>query len=166
MSRCLMAFWLGCLVAWWRSGQDVWLTICPIPLCRVWKRLKQAGQTPESIFQAATYHGILAMGLPQDTKPLKSCSGNRAKMLLKSHLRIKCHSQYIKVIRLRQHSRRFWWTFGVNGKLKYTHTPISWTCLFQFPINPLICRKWLQKCYPKDDNNNNRIWLSNSTKEG
>ena len=22
--------------------------------------------------------------------------------------------------------------------------------LFQFPIKPLICRKWLEKCYPKD----------------
>ena len=43
-------------------------------------------------------------GLPQDTKPLRSCSGNRAKMLLKTHLRLKCHSQYNKVIRLLQHS--------------------------------------------------------------
>ena len=33
-------------------------------------------------------------GHPQDTKPLRSCSGNRAKMLLKSDLGIKCHSQY------------------------------------------------------------------------
>ena len=31
---------------------------------------------------------------PQDTKPLKSCFGNREKMLLKSHLGIKCHSLY------------------------------------------------------------------------
>ena len=43
-------------------------------------------------------------GLPQATKPLRSCSGNRAKMLLKIHLGIKCHSQYNKVIRLLQHS--------------------------------------------------------------
>ena len=42
--------------------------------------------------------------LAQDTKPLRSCSGNRAKMLLKSLLGIKCHSQYNKVIRLLQHS--------------------------------------------------------------
>ena len=41
-------------------------------------------------------------GLPQDTKPLRSCSGNRGKMLLKSHLGIKCHLQYNKVIRLLQ----------------------------------------------------------------
>ena len=31
-------------------------------------------------------------GLPQDTKSLRSCSGDRAKMLLKGQLRIKCHS--------------------------------------------------------------------------
>ena len=37
--------------------------------------------------------------LPQDTKPLRSCSGNRAKMLLKSHFGIKCHTQYNTVIR-------------------------------------------------------------------
>ena len=39
-------------------------------------------------------------GLPQDTKSLRSFSGNWAKMLFKSHPGIKCHSQYIKVIRL------------------------------------------------------------------
>ena len=43
-------------------------------------------------------------GLPQDTKPLKSCSGKRAKMFLKSPLGINRHSQYNKVIRLLQHS--------------------------------------------------------------
>ena len=59
---------------------------------------KLAGQKPESISQEAIYHEILA-GLPQDTKYLRSCSGNRAKMLLKNHLGIQCHSQYIKVIR-------------------------------------------------------------------
>ena len=39
-------------------------------------------------------------GLPHDTKPLRSFSGNWVKMLLKSHLGIKCHTQYNKVIRL------------------------------------------------------------------
>ena len=43
-------------------------------------------------------------GLPQDTKPLRCCFGNRAKMRLQSHLGIKCHSQYNKAIRLLQHS--------------------------------------------------------------
>ena len=44
-------------------------------------------------------------GLPKDTKPLRSCSGNRAMMLLKRHLGIKRrHSKYIMVIRLLQHS--------------------------------------------------------------
>ena len=43
-------------------------------------------------------------GLLQDNKLLKSCCGNRVKMLLKSHLGIKRHSQYNKVIRLLQHS--------------------------------------------------------------
>ena len=42
-------------------------------------------------------------GLPKDTKPLRSCSGNRAKLLLESHPRIKCHSQYHLVIRLLQY---------------------------------------------------------------
>ena len=43
-------------------------------------------------------------GLPQDTKSLLSCSGNWAKMLLKGHLWIKCHSQNNKVIGLLQYS--------------------------------------------------------------
>ena len=42
--------------------------------------------------------------LSLDTKSLRSCSGNRAKMLLKGHIGIKCHSQYNKVIRLLQYS--------------------------------------------------------------
>ena len=37
-------------------------------------------------------------GLTQVTKSLRRCSGNWTKMLLKGHLRIKCHSQYNKVI--------------------------------------------------------------------
>ena len=37
------------------------------------------------------------------TKSLRSCSEDRAKMLLKGQLRIKCHSQYIQIIRLLQH---------------------------------------------------------------
>ena len=41
-------------------------------------------------------------GLPQDTKSLRSCSGDRAKMLLKGQLRIICHSQYIQIVRLLQ----------------------------------------------------------------
>ena len=43
-------------------------------------------------------------GLLQDTKPLRSFSGNRAEMFLKSNHGIKCDSKYIKVIRLLQHS--------------------------------------------------------------
>ena len=39
-----------------------------------------------------------SLGPPQDTKSLRSCFGNRAKMLLKSHLGIECHSQYFKII--------------------------------------------------------------------
>ena len=46
--------------------------------------------------------------LPQDTKSLRSCSGNREKMLLKGQLRIKCHSQYIKIVRLLQHNGSGW----------------------------------------------------------
>ena len=43
-------------------------------------------------------------GVPKDTKSLKSCFGNPAKMLLKSLLWIECNSQYIKVITLLQQS--------------------------------------------------------------
>ena len=34
---------------------------------------------------------MYSSGLPRDTKPLRSCSENRPKMLLKSHLLIICH---------------------------------------------------------------------------
>ena len=37
-------------------------------------------------------------------KSYRRCSRNRAKMILKSHLGIKCHFQYNKVFRLLQHS--------------------------------------------------------------
>ena len=33
-------------------------------------------------------------GLPEDTKSLRGCSGNRVKMLLKGNLGIKCHAKY------------------------------------------------------------------------
>ena len=36
-------------------------------------------------------------GLPQDTKSLRSCSRNQAKMLLKGHFGIKCHSNIIRL---------------------------------------------------------------------
>ena len=42
-------------------------------------------------------------GLPEDTKSSISCSGNQAKLHLKCHLGIKCHSQNNKVIRLLQY---------------------------------------------------------------
>ena len=45
-----------------------------------------------------------SIGLPQDAKSLRSCSGNQAKMLLKGHLWIKCHSENNKVIRLFKYS--------------------------------------------------------------
>ena len=40
----------------------------------------------------------------QDTKSLRNCPANRAKMLLKSYIGIKCHYEYVMVIRLLQHS--------------------------------------------------------------
>ena len=48
------------------------------------------------------------------SKSLRICSGNQAKMLIKGHLGIKCHSQYIKVTRLLQHSsaNRYWGDWG------------------------------------------------------
>ena len=64
---------------------------------------KWARHNLESISQEAIYHGILTRA-PHYTKALRSCSGKKMMMLLKSYLGIKCHSQYIKVIRLLQHS--------------------------------------------------------------
>ena len=49
---------------------------------------------PRSNSHEAIYHGILARTSLR-TNSLRSCSGNRAKMLLKNHLGIKCHSQLI-----------------------------------------------------------------------
>ena len=53
---------------------------------------KREGQFLESISQDAIYNVIIIYcpwlpGLPQDTKPLRSCSGNQAKMLLKNNLK-------------------------------------------------------------------------------
>ena len=42
-------------------------------------------------------------GLPKYIKSLRSCSVNRAKMLLNGLLGVKCHSQYNRVIRLHHH---------------------------------------------------------------
>ena len=55
-------------------------------------------------------------GISQDTKALGSCAGNRAKMLLKGHLGLKCHSQHNKVIRLLQYSsaNSQWGWLGCN----------------------------------------------------
>ena len=61
------------------------------------KKKPKASPKKQSIMEYLT-------GLPQDTKPLRRCSGNRAKMLFKSHFGIKCNSQYNKVIRLVQYS--------------------------------------------------------------
>ena len=58
--------------------------------------LPRARQNLESICQGAIY----SPGLPQDTKSLRRCECNRLEMLQKSHLVIKCHSEYVKVIRL------------------------------------------------------------------
>ena len=55
---------------------------------------KRAGQTFERISQEVIYHGILANASLKYQR--------RAKMLLKSHLDIKCHTQYIKVIGIQQ----------------------------------------------------------------
>ena len=57
---------------------------------------------PQSISQEAIYYGTLANTFSR--YQVFDCSGNRAKMLLKGHLGIKCHSQYNKVIRLLQYS--------------------------------------------------------------
>ena len=43
-------------------------------------------------------------GLPQDTKSLRSCLRNHAKMLLKGQLGIKCHFQYNNITRLLWHT--------------------------------------------------------------
>ena len=65
---------------------------------------KRERQNPESLCQEK-YIIKYSLGLPQDTEPLRSCSGNPMEMQrLKTHLVMKCHSQYIKVIRILLHS--------------------------------------------------------------
>ena len=59
-------------------------------------------QNPKAYIQAQSIIKC-SSSLSQDTWPLRRCSRNRAQMLLKSHLIIKCHSLYINVIRLLQH---------------------------------------------------------------
>ena len=58
---------------------------------------KWAGQNPERISLEEIYHGMLAR-TSSNTTPLRSCIENQAKMLLKGHFGIKCHSQYIRCI--------------------------------------------------------------------
>ena len=60
-------------------------------------------QNPESNSQERSIMEY-SSELPQDTKPLRSCSENRTELLLKRHLWIKCHSQYYKDIRPLHHS--------------------------------------------------------------
>ena len=91
---------------------------------------KLAGQSPESISQEAITMEYLP-GLPQNTKPLRSFSGNRVKMLLKSHLGIKCYSQYNKVIRLLQHSSANSWCMwlGIHCALPGDYHSLSLICM-------------------------------------
>ena len=57
--------------------------------------------------------------LHQDAKSLRSYSGNRVQMHLKGHLGIKCNSQYIKAIRLLQHS-------SANSKYGWQEMNCAW----------------------------------------
>ena len=68
------------------------------PHCRTTLQNGQ-NQTPKESLKKQPILEYLP-GLPQDTKPLRSCSGNLAKMLRMSHHGIKCHFQNNKVIRL------------------------------------------------------------------
>ena len=52
-----------------------------------------AGQNSETISKKKRSIMKHSSGLPQDAKSLRSCTGNRAKVLLKGHLGIKCHSK-------------------------------------------------------------------------
>ena len=70
---------------------------------------KQTGQNPQASPKKRSIMEYMP-GLPQDIKSLRICSIMRTKMLLRSHLGIKCHSQYIMGIRLFQYS-----STNVNG---------------------------------------------------
>ena len=41
----------------------------------------------------------------------------------------------------------------------HTRTFHGRVSLFQFPIKPIICRKWLEKCYPKGKLNKSTRWI-------
>ena len=73
-------------------------------------------------------------GFSQDTEPLRSCSGNRPKMLLKSHIWTKCHSQYIWVIRLLQDSsaNSYWGACGCNVRDLETITVLVSLTFYKF----------------------------------
>ena len=66
--------------------------------------LKNGLEKPSKASQSKQPIMVYSPGPPLDNKSLRSFSGNRGNMLLKILLEIKIHSQYIKVIRLLQHS--------------------------------------------------------------
>ena len=109
---------LGPLVTWYISLR--WVSAAEHPPA---KQYSKTGRTqpqkhlPRSNPSWNTHQDLI----PEDSKPLRSCSGNREKMLLKSHLGIKCYSQYIMVIRFLQHSSNN----IVNGG--------DWGCIFAWP---------------------------------
>ena len=69
-----------------------------------WDTMLQTGQDKDQEASLQEWSANKYSPGLKDTNPLRSCSGNRAKMFLKSHFGIKRHSQYNKVIRLFQHS--------------------------------------------------------------
>ena len=121
-------------------------TACNPPLMN--STLKRAGQNPENNSQEAIYHRTLARtsGLPEDAKSLRCCSWNRAKVLPKGHLGIKCHSWYNnKVVWLLQHSSadsESGW-LGMHDAWPGDHHILGLTCIqFHSPkVTPLTGQK-------------------------
>ena len=53
--------------------------------------------------------------------------------------------------------RQIWGLMGKWNKLTRPWNML--VCIFQFPIDPKIRHKWLEKCYPKDKLNKSKRWI-------
>ena len=88
-----------------------------------------------------------SQGVPQDTMSLRSGTGKHAKMLLKGHLGIKCHFQYIKVIRLLD-KLLFCLVYRFTSASAFYH-PTSNSCIVGKNISCIVGKNTIQYGYRK-----------------
>ena len=87
-------------------------------------------------------------GIPNDIKPLSRRSGNGAKILLKTHLGIKCHPQHIIVIILIQPSPNKsnvnWDNWGCTVRDLELICKMKFICtiLASWPLYNVLCNVW------------------------